>query len=96
MYTIRSGRWRGLAKLQEEMSELNTILSKIVENGGYLEYWNDTDLGENLIEELGDVLASLTFFVSENFPDFDEEAIFDRAKMKIAKYEEWLQDVEAH
>lgn len=96
MYTIRSDRWKGLAKLQEEMSELNTVLSKIVENGGSLEYWNDINLGKNLIEELADVSAAMSFFMANNFPESDLISIGARELEKLDKYWEWSKDVEAH
>lgn len=96
MYTIRSDRWKGLAKLQEEIGELQTVLSKIVENGGSLAYWDDVDLGKNLIEELGDVAAAYDFFCFNNLTDRELARIDARSSMKAQKYKEWSQDVEVH
>lgn len=88
MYTIRSDRWKGLAKLQEEMGELQTVLSKIVENGGSLEYWGGVDLRVNLKEELADVGAALDYFVYNNLSMSEIIEIDGRALNKTTKYEE--------
>jgi len=97
MYRIKStDSWRGLSKLQEEMGELQTVLSKIIGNGGELAYWGGADLGQNLIEELADVSAALNFFIANNFPDSDIIAIGSRELEKLDKYWEWSQDATAH
>ena len=88
MYTLTSEKWRGLSKLSEEMGELQQVLAKIVENGGSLDYW-DKDLKTSLLEELGDVAASFSFFVCNNMSDDDLDRICDRQDLKIEKYEEW-------
>jgi NTP pyrophosphatase (non-canonical NTP hydrolase) len=91
MYTLRSKKWQGLAKLSEEMGELQQVLSKIIENNGSLDYW-DKDLKIPLIEELGDVAAAYDFFCFANLTHEDLEAIDTRSHMKAKKYKKWSND----
>lgn len=93
MYTLTSEKWRGLAKLQEEMGELQQVLGKLVENGGHTlvkyEDCHPLDLEAKLIEEAGDVMASLRFFWNSNLTATQVEDVYGRAQMKINRYEEW-------
>lgn len=93
MYTLTSEKWRGLAKFSEEMGELQQVFGKLIENGGdtlvKYEDCHPLDLEAKLIEEIGDVMGSLSFFVYRNLSMKQAEEIQTRADMKINRYEEW-------
>lgn len=88
-YQIESdlGDWPGLAKLVEEMGELNTLLGKLVSNGGKTDYWGDVDLRKEMHDEISDVMAALAFFADIN--DFDRAIIHNRLIMKLQRYAKW-------
>lgn len=104
MYKLTSKEWRGLAKLSEEMGELQQVFGKLIDNGGNTmvkydpkycktrEDWIGLDLGAKLVEELADLSAALEYFIMNNFDSHDLEAICCRVAMKLEKYEEWSND----
>lgn len=87
-YGIGSDIWPGLAKLMEEMGELQQVLGKIMAcEGPAAIYWDGLSLVPQLIEEMGDVRASLIFFGEAN--GFSKQAVHDRADMKLEKFRYW-------
>lgn len=79
----------GLAKLMEEMGEVQQVLAKILALGGEFTGWNGEDLRKALVEELGDLRASLIFFTVKN--DLFMEHIY-RAEKKLKIYDEWHEE----
>lgn len=86
-YTLSCDTWPGLAKLQEETGELNTVLGKIVSNRGSLMYWDDKYLMPDLLDELADNQATLVYFMTKN--NLDIGYIMQRTQEKLQLYEEW-------
>jgi NTP pyrophosphatase (non-canonical NTP hydrolase) len=81
--------WPGLAKLVEEMGELNQVLGKLMAypdevRGKHPDGYTDIT---KLIEEMGDVQAALRFFtVASGLPG---DRIKERADMKFEKFWYW-------
>lgn len=87
-YGIGSDIWPGLAKLMEEMGELQQVLGKIMAcEGKDAIYWDGSSLVPQLIEEMGDVRASLIFFCEAN--GISKQDVHDRADEKLGKYRYW-------
>jgi NTP pyrophosphatase (non-canonical NTP hydrolase) len=87
MFKFKSKKWRGGAKLIEEMGELIQVLAKMLMVGG-LTHW-DGNLKQRLMEEMADVSASLYYFKTRNFTFEEIETIRLRAQEKMRKYEQW-------
>lgn len=88
-YGIGSDVWPGLAKLMEEMGELQQVLGKIMAcEGTDAIYWDGSSLVPQLIEEMGDVMAAMIFFRNVNSL-VDGDAIVDRYRMKYQKFMYW-------
>lgn len=85
-YEIGSSTWPGLAKLAEEAGELVQVLAKVVGASGRDTYYDGTDLRARLAEECGDLLAAVTFFVSENGLEAPVDA---RARAKLELFRRW-------
>lgn len=87
-YGIGSDTWPGLAKLMEELGELQEVLGKVMgcdnPNG---QYWDGTSLRPRLIEEMGDVRAAMIFFAEEN--GVEKIDIHYRADIKLEKFRYW-------
>lgn len=86
-WAIASPVWPGTAKLIEEMGELQQVLGKLIALGEPAVHWDGSDLRERLVEECGDVLGALQFFVNNN--DVDRDAVVDRAAAKERMFEGW-------
>lgn len=86
-YTIGSNQWNGLSKVIEECAELQQVLAKIIGNSGKTNYW-DSDLDKLLVEELGDTLATIYFFI-ENNDCIELEDVLARCKRKTNKFKRW-------
>lgn len=87
-YGIGSDVWPGLAKLMEEMGELQQVLGKIMAcEGPSAIYWDGDTLVPNLLEEMADVGAALLFFRDAN--GLDGEIIADRREEKLQKFQYW-------
>jgi hypothetical protein len=91
-YCIGSDEWNGLSKLIEELGELQQVCGKIIGSEGSTAHWSG-DLNEKFIEEIGDVYASLDFFLSYNFLGKDIEAVKKQSIMKYTRFVEWDKDV---
>jgi hypothetical protein len=93
-YCIGSDIWPGMAKLVEEMGELNQVIGKIMSGGGDPIYWDGTNLVEKLVEELADVQAVLWFFTNINVKQLKIDGEFwgplaHRMRYKQDKFIEW-------
>lgn len=87
-YGIGSDQWAGLAKLMEEMGELQQVLGKIMAcEGREAIYWDGSSLLPQLVEELGDVRAAMIFFCEVN--GIPKEAVHLRADEKLVKFRYW-------
>lgn len=87
-YGIGSQVWPGLAKLMEEMGELQQVLGKIMAcEGPSAKYWDGSSLIPHLQEEVADVQAALMFFRDQNGLDID--LIADRREEKLQKFNYW-------
>lgn len=87
-FAIGSKVWPGTSKVLEEMGELTQVLGKLIATAGDRQHW-DGDLIPRLIEELGDLVAALTFFGLHNLNDEEQDAVLERAEVKMALFEKW-------
>jgi hypothetical protein len=93
-YCIGSDEWNGLSKLIEELGELQQVCGKLIGSQGESNHWSG-DLHAKFIEELGDVYASLDFFVDMNFSPEVQKDIYKRAFIKYTTFCKWDHDVKA-
>lgn len=84
----------GVAKLIEEVGELQQVLGKLQQTLGKRlamwdqdEHWDGTNLRERMVEEMGDVSAAI-FFVIDQF-GLDNVAYYERVAKKQALFETW-------
>lgn len=80
--------WKGLFKVQEEMGELAQLLGKL----GPFPRGKHPDGKSNrrsLIEEIGDLEATLTYFKEQNFSEAEIRDIAARSEIKLKKFKEW-------
>ena len=87
-YSIGSDNWNGMSKLIEEMGELQQVLGKLIGSSGRTDHWSG-DLNEKLVEECGDVLAALNFFVMKNLSEENQDRALEQAERKVNLFEEW-------
>lgn len=92
-YSIGSNNWNGMSKLIEEMGELQQVLGKLIGSDGRVDHWSG-DLNEKLVEECGDVLAALNFFVSKNLSEENQQRALEQAERKFDLFEEWNENNE--
>lgn len=77
-----------MAKLIEEMGEVQQICGKLIQLGGNdVKYWDGTDLRALLHDELGDLAAACRFLIERNGLDVD--AIERRASKKFDLMSKW-------
>lgn len=89
-YGIGSDVWPGLAKLMEEMGELQQVLGKVMAcEGPSAIYWDMSSLVPQIIEEAGDVSAAMGFFLEQNLPLSDRQAVNRRGIDKLEKFNYW-------
>jgi isocitrate/isopropylmalate dehydrogenase len=99
MYGIGDEVWPGMAKVIEEMGELQTVMAKIMSCSGGVEYWDGTDLFEKLMEELADVEAALWFFelINEKVRWRRDQLYLRRVRQKQDQYLQWhMKNRETH
>ncbi len=89
-FSFGSEVWPGLAKLAEECGETQQVCGKIVGFRGGRHHWDGSDLRARLEEEMGDLLAAITFVAEMN--GLDEGAIKARAQKKHTLFEQWHRD----
>lgn len=91
-YRINSSEWQGLSKLGEELSELSVNLFKLIENGGDRNYWGGRDMRKEIMDELADVQATISFFIDNNFTLDEIDYMEDREIEKYEKFVEWTKE----
>jgi hypothetical protein len=91
--------WPGMAKVIEEMGELQTIMAKIMSGKGDTIYWDESNLVYPLLDEIADVQAALWFFLTMNEGRLREETMGDyrgildhRTRAKQDQFMEWHWD----
>ncbi len=85
-FMIGGAVWPGLSKLIEECGEVLQVGGKLMGSAGDTAHWSG-DLNQMLIEELGDLLAAVGFFMDVNGLDVD--AVLARSTTKLALFEKW-------
>lgn len=90
-YGIGSAILPGLTKVNEECFELGQVISKIQAMGFIGRYWDGTDLSKLLLEEVGDVEATLEYI--KHHLNLDRGKIKARKKDKLKKYARWHKNV---
>ncbi len=83
-------KWAGIAKLQEEMGELQCVLGKLqaYPSGEHPDMRYATPLLQRLEEELGDLMAAADFFIRNN-TEIDRDAVHRRVEYKTERLERW-------
>jgi len=84
----KNSKWPGLAKVVEETSELNIELSKLVMLDGETNHWTG-EIRPLVKEELADSLASIEWFINNNFSEDEIREINSRKWTKMEKYTHW-------
>ena len=90
-------KWIGIAKLQEEMGELQTVLGKLhaYPDGQHPDMSYSaplttlTTLTTRLCDELADVIAAAEFFAKMNLDAEAKDYVEHRIGMKHGRYEQW-------
>jgi NTP pyrophosphatase (non-canonical NTP hydrolase) len=78
---------KGLAKLAEELGELQQVVGKALQVGGVdQEHWSG-NLRDMMTKEMGDVLAAIGYAVDANGLHFD--AMMLHADEKFALFQQW-------
>jgi NTP pyrophosphatase (non-canonical NTP hydrolase) len=82
-------KWHGMAKLQEEMGELQAVLGKLMAypSGTHPDERYSTPLLQRLHEEIGDVEAALSFF--KHYNDLNCVQIKERKAYKTGRLMTW-------
>lgn len=80
-------RANGLLKLLEELGELSQIASKAAIIHPKTKYYDGRDIKARLVEEMGDVLATLEYVVEKMH--LSEVSIRKRAARKLKMYKMW-------
>lgn len=88
-YTVEGSFLPGFAKMGEECNELSQVILKVIGNNGSFIYWDDRDLREHLIEEIGDTLNAIKFFMEENLTLDEILKVEQRTDTKNAKFHLW-------
>lgn len=79
--------WPGLSKLLEEAGEVIQVGGgKLMGSAGNPNHWSG-DLRQMFVEELGDMLAAIDFFVEQN--GLDVTAINHRNANKLTLFRQW-------
>jgi NTP pyrophosphatase (non-canonical NTP hydrolase) len=86
-YAIGNDHWPGASRIIEEGGELLQVIGKLIGAAGRPEHWDGSNLPERLVEEIGDTLAALEFFVQVN--GLPAQDIARRTTQKVALYRQW-------
>ena len=92
-YSIGSEHLPGLSKLIEECGEVVQVAGKILGMGGFGQHFDGTNSKERLQEELGDLLAAISFV--EMYCGLDRNALGIREAEKLSKFIGWHKEHEA-
>jgi len=88
-FSIGQNIWPGISKLIEECGEVLQIAGKLIATGGRTDHWSGRDLGHDLTEELGDLIAAAWFVIEHNGSTIDTTAVEDRIEMKTDLFNQW-------
>lgn len=87
-FSFGASKWPGIAKLTEECGEVVQVSGKLMNlDGDSVVHWDGTNLRDELMLEIGDVLAAIAFIVPHC--ELDEHVIMRRAADKLALFERW-------
>lgn len=83
-------KWHGIAKLQEEMGELQAVLGKLLAypTGKHPDERYAAPILDRLHDELGDVAAAVAFFCRNN-PEINQAVVNARIEFKTDRLENW-------
>lgn len=86
-------KWTGIAKVVEEMGELQTILGKLMAypEGPHPDERYAEPILDRLHDELGDVMAAIQFFYLSN-PEIDIDRVIERISFKSRRLAQWHLD----
>src|SRR4051794_29113503 len=94
-YAIGSDQWPGLAKLVEELGELQQVLGKLMAYPGGDHPDGGPPLEIRVMTEAGDVMAALDFLFEAN-PALPPLKFRDeQADRKLDRFRGWHEDVKA-
>jgi hypothetical protein len=88
MFAIGDEEWAGLSKLIEETGELLQVAGKLMGSRGVTDHWSG-DLRAKLVEELGDAVGAIGFFVEKNLTAAEQQAVGDRTALKFERFQQW-------
>jgi hypothetical protein len=86
-FAFGAPEWSGIAKLAEELGELQAVLGKLIGTGGDRQHWQG-DLVPQLEEEMGDVGAALEH-VLNRCPHIDKNHVEARWDLKGELFNKW-------
>jgi NTP pyrophosphatase (non-canonical NTP hydrolase) len=86
-FSIGSTVCPGLSKLIEECGEVLQVAGKLIATGGAPGHWDGTNLKERMEDELGDLMAAMTFYADKNGLEWN--AIEDQYVTKFRQFNEW-------
>jgi hypothetical protein len=89
-FHIGADEWPGISKLVEECGEVLQLAGKLIANEGKAKHWDGQDLKFRLTEELGQLLAAITFV--RVHAKLDPSIIVGQFSGKLALYEKWHND----
>lgn len=89
MFFIGADDWSGIAKLMEEAGEVVQVCGKLIAISGASNHWDGSNLHVRLEEELGDLLAAISFVIGENLDKLSPSAIENRRREKLTLFDEW-------
>lgn len=92
MFAFGDTEWPGLAKLAEESGELVQVIGKLMMTHGRAKHWEGSDLRWNLVKEMADVSAALSFVEVYALTAKEREAYDARCIEKFALFEQWHQE----
>ena len=89
-FSIGSTKWPGISKLIEECGEVIQVCGKLIGTGGLIHHWDGTNLKERLEDEIGDVMAAVSFITLKCC--LDHKRIAARQIEKLALFRKWHEE----
>lgn len=89
MFAIGDKKWPDVSKILEEMSELGVEFAKLMGSRGEVNHWSH-NLWDAIHDEMGDVLAAITFVMDKC--GLDKERIMKRMREKYATFNRWHEE----
>lgn len=84
-YAIGSDDWNGLGKLVEELGELQQVCGKLICYQGQDNH-KTYNVREKFVEELGDAIAAINFFIDRNLEREEQLEVARRVAEKYTKF----------